>query len=79
MQAGPDWLLGALFGALKTVLLAMAVFFLVLMSPWAGAAMDAMLEGQVSRTLVKWTHMMQDMIDLAGHYAWRTPGYLDQP
>ncbi len=21
--------------------------------------------------------MMQDMIDLAGHYAWRTPGYLD--
>jgi len=20
--------------------------------------------------------MMQDMIDLAGHYAWRTPGYL---
>ncbi|MFH2008393.1 MAG: zinc-dependent metalloprotease [bacterium] len=23
--------------------------------------------------------MMQDMIDLAGHYAWRTPGYLDPP
>jgi hypothetical protein len=23
--------------------------------------------------------MMQDMIDLAGHYAWRTPGYLDEP
>jgi hypothetical protein len=23
--------------------------------------------------------MMQDMIDLAGHYAWRTPGYLDDP
>ena len=23
--------------------------------------------------------MMQDMIDLAGHYAWYTPGYLDPP
>lgn len=23
--------------------------------------------------------MMQDMIDLAGHYAWITPGYLDEP
>lgn len=23
--------------------------------------------------------MMQDMVDLAGHYAWRTPGYLDVP
>ena len=23
--------------------------------------------------------MMQDMIDLAGHYAWRTPGYLEDP
>ena len=23
--------------------------------------------------------MMQDMIDIAGHYQWRVPGYLEEP
>jgi hypothetical protein len=43
-------------------------------------------ESSYALDMLKWTDveraeamliMMQDMIDLAGHYAWRTPGFLD--
>lgn len=54
---------GALFGALKTVLLAMALFFLAFMSPWSTQAMEYALEGPVSRVLVNWTINIQEMIE----------------
>lgn len=60
---GPDRFFGALFGAFKMVLLAMAVFFLALMSPWAETATDYLLEGRISRVIVSWTYAVQDMVE----------------
>ncbi|MCB2211155.1 CvpA family protein [bacterium] len=63
MLGGIDRTLGALFGAFKTVLLAMAIFFIALMSPWSQAATDYALQGRVSRVIVSWTLGVQDMLE----------------
>jgi membrane protein required for colicin V production len=61
--AGIDRAFGALFGALKTVLLAMAIFFIALMSPWSSQATTYALEGNISSVIVVWTMTIQEMVE----------------
>ncbi len=61
--AGVDRMLGALFGALKTILLAMAILFITLMSPWSTEAMEYALEGRISRVIVNMTMFIQEIVE----------------
>jgi len=46
---------------------------------WDGSFLYPSLGWRVPNRVEAMLIMMQDMVDLAGHYAWRTPGYLDPP
>jgi len=61
--AGLDRGLGALFGALKMVLLSMALLFIALMSPWSDQVVEDALEGRITRVFVNWTMFIQEMVE----------------
>jgi membrane protein required for colicin V production len=61
--AGLDRGLGALFGALKMILLSLALMFIALMSPWSEQVVEDALEGRITSVFVSWTMFIQEMVE----------------
>lgn len=63
MLGGLDRFAGAVFGALKAVLLALALYFIAMLTPWAATINSYAMEGFVSRWLALGTTVMRDRIE----------------